>query len=102
MSKRLTPEQFDRAVGDLTIGRRGRAIARAVLVDGIPQATYVKKFKLTRGAISQVVSRVWQAHQDLLPPDYERVVAVLPRPQALIVRKWEAEAKKRIEARGKR
>ncbi|EDP8962520.1 transcriptional regulator, partial [Salmonella enterica subsp. enterica] len=55
---------------------------------------------LTRGAVSQAVHRVWTAFEDKnLPEGYARVTAVLPEHQAYIVRKWEADAKKKQETK---
>ncbi|EDP8962510.1 transcriptional regulator, partial [Salmonella enterica subsp. enterica] len=53
-----------------------------------------------RGAVSQAVHRVWTAFEDKnLPEGYARVTAVLPEHQAYIVRKWEADAKKKQETK---
>ena len=48
---------------------------------------------LTKGAVSQAVSRVWAVAGEVLPQGFERVTAVLPEHQAFIVKRWEADAK---------
>lgn len=72
-------------------------MARGVLVDRNPQATFVKSLGLSAGAVSQAVNRVWTAFRakEGLPPGFERVTAVLPTHQAFMVRKWEADASKK-------
>ena len=85
------------AVKDLEIGQQTLDIARGVLVDGVSQSAFVASLKLSRGAVSQAVNRVWAAHKEKnLPQGYERVSAVLPAHQAFIVKKW-AMAKKKSE-----
>ena len=96
MRKKLTEAQFSEAVKGLDVGERTLAIAKGVLVEGESQASYVKKFGLTRGAVSQAVNRVY-ARAKVLPPGYEKVTAVLPSHRAYIVRKWEAENQKDSE-----
>lgn len=96
MKKGLTEKQFLEAIKGLEVGAQTLEVARGVLVEGIPQATFVKSLGLTRGAISQAVNRVWAAHESKnLPKGYERVSAVLPEHQAFIVKKWDEAAKKR-------
>jgi flagellar biosynthesis component FlhA len=98
MKKRLTETEFQVAIKGLDVGQRTLDIARAVLVEGMPQAAFVKSLKLTRGAVSQAVNRVWVSHEERsLPQGYERVAAVLPAHQAFIVRKWATEAAKKTE-----
>lgn len=100
MKKRLTESQFQEAIQGLEVGQQTIEIARGVLVDGKPQATFATSLGLTRGAVSQAVHRVWTAFEDKnLPEGYARVTAVLPEHQAYIVRKWEADAKKKQETK---
>lgn len=95
MKKRLTEAQFQTAIKGLEIGQQTIDIARGVLVDGRPQAEFVTSLGLTKGAVSQAVSRVWAAAGEQLPEGFERVTAVLPEHQAFIVKKWEADAKRK-------
>lgn len=96
MKKRLTEAQFQAAIRDLAIGEQTIDIARGVLVEGRPQAEFAASLGLTKGAVSQAVSRVWAAsNQGDLPEGYERVTAVLPTHQAFIVKKWVEDAKKK-------
>lgn len=98
MKKRLTEAQFQAAIRDMDVGQQTLDIARAVLVEGVPQATFVSSLKLTRGAVSQAVHRVWVSHEERsVPEGYERVTAVLPAHQAFIVKKWANEAAKKTE-----
>jgi len=89
--------QFQAAIKGLEIGQRTIDIARGVLVEGRPQADFVNSLGLTKGAVSQAVSRVWAAAGEILPKGFERVTAVLPEYQAFIVKKWEADAKRKQE-----
>ena len=93
MKKRLTEAQFQAAIKGLEIGQQTIDIARGVLVDGRPQAEFVASLGLTKGAVSQAVSRVWAVAGEVLPQGFARVTAVLPEHQAFIVKRWEADAK---------
>jgi len=97
MKKRLTEAEFAQATRDLPVSPQTLEIARGVLVEGKRQASFVTAFGITKGAVSQAVTRVWQAYEDRVgvPTGYERVTAVLPAFQASIVKKWAAAAKKR-------
>ena len=97
MKKRLTEAQFQAAIKGLEIGQQTIDIARGVLVDGRPQAEFVTSLGLSKGAVSQAVSRVWAATKGNLPEGFERVAAVLPEHQAYIVKKWAEDAKKKQE-----
>ncbi|ALS68398.1 TrfB-related DNA-binding protein [Pandoraea apista] len=101
MKKALTEAQFVKATRGLDVGQQTLDIARAVLVNGQQQATFVKELNLTRGAVSQAVNRVWEAHKKVdLPQGFERVTAILPVRQAFIVKKWARDAEKKSETRG--
>ena len=93
MKKRLTEAQFGAAIEGLEISQQTINIARGVLVDGLPQTLYVSMFKISKGAVSQAVNRVWQAHTTQVPAGYERVSVVLPEHQAYIVKKWAKDLK---------
>lgn len=95
MKKRLTEAQFLAAIKDLKIGQRTIDIARGVLVEGRPQAEFVTSLGLSKGAVSQAVSRVWGATKGNLPEGFEQVAAVLPEYQAFIVKKWAENAKRK-------
>ncbi len=97
MKKRLTEAQFQQVINDLEIGQQTIDIAHAVLVDGHPQTEFVTQLGLSKGAVSQAVNRVWTAAEGHLPEGFERVTAVLPEHQAFIVKKWEAEARRKQE-----
>nr|EKX1927475.1 transcriptional regulator [Escherichia coli] len=95
MKKRLTEAEFQSALQDLKVSPQTIEIARAVLVNGEPQSKFVEALNLTKGAISQAVSRVWVAHQEqaAIPTGFVRVTAILPEHQAFIVKKWSKAAK---------
>lgn len=96
MKKQLTEAQFQACIKELKVGQQTIQIAHAVLVQGESQASFVASLKLSRGAVSQAVHRVWAAFAAKnLPQGYERVSAVLPERQAYIVKKWAEDAKKR-------
>ena len=88
MKKRLTEAQFMRAIEGLEVSQQTIDIARGVLVNGIRQTHYVSTLGISKGAVSQAVNRVWQAHTAQVPEGYERVCVVLPEHQAYIVKKW--------------
>ncbi len=95
MKKQLSEAQFLAAIAGLDVGAQTIDIARGVLVEGVPQATFADRLQLSRGAVSQAVNRVWAAWTARnLPQGFERVTAVLPEHQAFIVKKWAEAAKK--------
>lgn len=99
MKKALTETQYKAAIRGLDAGTQTLEMAWGVLVDGKSQAFYAEKFRLTRGAVSQAVRRVWDAHQaQNVPKGFKAVQAILPDHQAFIVARWSAEAKKKLEA----
>ena len=89
--KRLTDEQFRKAIKELNIGHGTVDMARAVLVEGRKQTDVATQYGLTKGAVSQAVAKVWQSSR--FPEGFEEVRAVLPSRQAFIVRKWAKAAK---------
>jgi len=96
MKKQLTEGQFQEAIKGLEVGQQTIEIAHGVLVEGKPQSEFATALGLSRGAVSQAVTRVWLAHESKnLPRGYERVSAVLPEHQAFIVKKWVEDARKR-------
>lgn len=98
MKKRLSEAQFQECIKVLDVGQQTIQIARGVLVEGKPQASYVLSLGLSKGAVSQAVQRVWGAFEKTnLPEGHKRVSVVLPEHQAFIVTKWaeEAAAKKK-------
>lgn len=96
MKKRLTEDQFQVTVQNLEVGQQTKTIAHGVLVEGRPQAEFVKELGLTKGAVSQAVNRVWLASQEVtLAAGLKRVTVVLPEHQAFIAKKWEKSAKRK-------
>jgi hypothetical protein len=98
MKKRQSASQFQECIKSLDVGQQTVEIARGVLVHGQPQATFVSSLRLTKGAISHAVNRVWAAYEaNTLPDGYERVSVVLPEHQAYRVRQWAKDAAKKLE-----
>lgn len=97
MKKRLTEAQFQAAIQDLAIGQQTLDIAHGVLVEERTQTEFVTLLGLSKGAVSQSVSRVWVAAKGTLPEGFEQVSVVLPEHKAFIVKKW-AEAAQRKRA----
>lgn len=99
MKKAITEEQFRAAVRGLDVGKQTMEIAHGVLVQGRAQTEYAAQFGLSKGAVSQAVARVWEAHQALnLPRGFREVRAILPEHQAFIVNRWADEARRKMEA----
>lgn len=90
--KRLTEERFRAVIEGLSMGQKNIDVARAVLVEGRKQNELAAEYGLTKGAVSQVVTKVWDASQ--VPPGYERVTVVLPEFQAYQVKQWAKAAVK--------
>jgi ParB family transcriptional regulator, chromosome partitioning protein len=61
MKKRLTEVQFKKIIGNLKIGHQTIDIAKGVLVDGKPQSQFATELGISKGAVSQAVSRVFSA-----------------------------------------
>jgi hypothetical protein len=94
LMKRMTRDQFIQATSRLTMGVSTLEIAEGVLVDGKSQSDYARAKQITRGAVSQIVNRVWKIHLKAIniPDNFVEVTAVLPEHQAFIVKQWEKEA----------
>lgn len=90
-NKKLTPEQFTRAIEGMTISERPIAMARAVLVDGMSQSDCARAMNVSRNAVSLAVNRVRDAHE-AVPAGFERVTAILPSHQASVVKGWQERA----------
>ena len=90
----MTRDQFIQATRSLTMGESTLEIAEGVLVDGKSQSDFARVKQITRGAVSQIVSRVWKIHlkEINIPDKFVEVTAVLPEHQAFIVKQWEKAA----------
>jgi hypothetical protein len=94
-NKRLTARQFEAAISELSVGERTRRIAYGVLVEGRPQHEFVTALRITKGAVSQAVNRVWEASRRATPGGLQRITVLLPPHQAFIVKQWEKQAMKK-------
>jgi hypothetical protein len=99
LMKRMTRDQFLQATSRLTMGENTLEIAQGVLVDGKSQSDYARLKQITRGAVSQIVTRVWKVHEKVinLPDKFVEVTAILPEHQAFIVKQWEKEAQRQVK-----
>jgi hypothetical protein len=94
----MTADEFD-SLGE-RLGRltpESVAIAREVLVDGIPRTTVAQRHGLTKPRITFIVDRVLAAAHDV-PRDWVRVEVWLPPELAQQVREMEARARARAKA----
>lgn len=91
--KRLTEDQFQRAIKGLSMAPKSIEMVRAVLVEGRKQTEVAKEHGLTKGTVSQAVAKVWDTSQ--VPPGFERVEAVLPAVQAYQVKQWAKAAEEK-------
>jgi hypothetical protein len=92
----MTAEEFDN-LGE-RLGRMAPesvAMARAVLVDGLPRATVAQQHGLTKPRVTAIVDRVLAAAQDV-PRDWVRVEVWLPPELAQQVREMEAQARAKV------
>ncbi len=95
-TKRLTEEQYQLIEQLPTVqamSEQNRNIAYRCLVLGQTQMSLAKEFGLTKGAVSQTVQRVWGA----CPPGYELITALVTEEQALLIKRWEREARSAIK-----
>jgi hypothetical protein len=92
--KRMTRAQFKQAASQLRLGENALEIAKGVLVDGKSQVDYAREKRITPGAVSQIVNRIWKTHLKAIniPEKFVEVTAVLPEHQAFIVKQWEKDA----------
>lgn len=90
MKKSLTEEQFYIAIDKLKINEKTKNIAYQVLVQGIKQIDIAKKFKMSKGNVSQAINKVFNEYKrNNLPNGYEEVTAILPAHKAFIVKQWD-------------
>ena len=98
MKKRLSKAQFLKATQGLEVGQQTLEIAFGVLVEGRQQADFVATIGVTKGAVSQAVKRVWEAHAAKnVPKGYRQVTALLPEHKAYIVKQWAKDTAKKLE-----
>ena len=89
----MTAEEFDslgQRLGKMT--PESVAIAREVLVDGVPKFVVAQRHNITKPRVGAIVERVLAAAQDV-PRDWVRVEVWLPPELARQVREMEAEAR---------
>ena len=91
MKKTLTAKQWEATLARLDLNPTHRAISHDVLVEGRPQKDVATQRRLTRGAISQIVNRVWRAHvahgalTPGLPNGWRQITVALPDREATLV-----------------
>ncbi len=97
MNRPLSEAQFQKAIIGLNVSQQTLDIAHAVLVEGRQQSEFVESLGITKGAVSQAVSRVYKSHlANSIPPGFELVTAILPKRLAFTVKQW---AKKYAQGR---
>lgn len=88
----MTPEQFQSVAGRITASDSVKSIARSVLVEGKKAIEVARDEQVTRGFVSKVVARFWQARHNM-----ETLTVTLPSERAAIVRKWHREAQRELK-----
>lgn len=93
MKKRLSEDQYQKAILGLKVSSRTLDIAHGVLVKGMSQVEYANTLGVTKGAVSQAVMRVWRRHLEEMGVNdqEEKVTAILPKRQAFIVKQWQEQ-----------
>ncbi|MGL4888036.1 MAG: TrfB-related DNA-binding protein [Aeromonas veronii] len=75
VKKSMTDEQFYQAAQRTTLRPHTIAMARDVVVRGMTQAQVAKNHSVSKGAVSQVVKRIWDAHT---PPGFTFIAVSVP------------------------
>ncbi|HDT5890083.1 TrfB-related DNA-binding protein [Aeromonas dhakensis] len=75
VKKLMTEEQFYQAAQRTTLRPHTIAMAHDVVVRGMTQALVAKNYSVSKGAVSQVVKRIWDAHT---PPGFIFIAVSLP------------------------
>lgn len=91
-SRRMTPAQFQSVAARITASASVTTIARSVLVDGKKAIDVARDEGVTRGFVSKIVARFWQARHNM-----ETLTVTLPTERAAIVRDWHREAQRELE-----
>ncbi len=89
--KNVIKEQgFQDVVRNMDIGGVAQRVAHAVLVCGQKQCKCADQEGITKGAVSQTVSREWAAYREAnIPVGFVRTPAVIiPEQKAFIVSMW--------------
>ena len=75
VKKTMTDEQFYQAAQRTTLRPHTIAMARDVIVSGMTQSQVAKNYSVSKGAVSQVVKQIWDAH---IPPGFTFIAVSLP------------------------
>ena len=75
VKKLMTEEQFYQEAQRTTLRPHTIAMAHDVVVRGMTQALVAKNYSVSKGAVSQVVKRIWDAHT---PPGFTFIAVSLP------------------------
>ncbi len=75
VKKTMTDEQFYQAAQRTTLRPHTIAMARDVIVRGMTQAQVAKNYSVSKGAVSQVVKQIWDAH---IPPGFTFIAVSVP------------------------
>lgn len=75
VKKTMTDEQFYQAAQRTTLRPHTIAMARDVIVRGMTQSQVAKNYSVSKGAVSQVVKQIWDAH---IPPGFTFITVSVP------------------------
>ena len=109
LKKRLTAETFERVVSGMNLTEQNRQIAFGVLVEGGKQKDFARKYGITPGAVSHLVTRVLKRaaqvqemhEQNTLPPGFVRLKhVILPQEHADYVRKLDQKTRSYLTSIG--
>ncbi|MGQ4869436.1 TrfB-related DNA-binding protein [Aeromonas caviae] len=75
VKKSMTEEQFSQAAQRTTLRPHTIAMAYDVVVRGMTQSLVAKNYSVSKGAVSQVVKQIWDAH---IPPGFTFIAVSLP------------------------
>ncbi len=100
----MTPSRFDRLAARTRLSDDGRAVARAVLVDGRRAADVAREHGISRAAVHYKCRSVLRARAGHYPADWITVVVTVPPSVARQVRRIAATSAKvhRMTAGGRR
>lgn len=88
LNKRLTPQEFEALRPHLDrLGERNVLAAYAIMVEGRKQIQVAAEMGVSRGFVSSVVCRIWEAHMEhgIRPQGWVNLNVVLPPEMAEVV-----------------
>lgn len=91
----MHPTHFEEAAARTRLSDKGKAAARAVLVDGRKQADVAREFGVDRSAVARYVRSLLVGHGEVghFPPTWETVTVTVPKRLAQQIRKLARRAR---------